>query len=512
MNPPRALYTFQSQKKTPLDTAKQLVPFADEGFSIEQTVRQHWGVPETDKERKLRRFETAHLALKDPPPSVYGPGYDFADVFEYNNPWPDNPSPRQTHRPRLRQPSPPERPFWDRRSSEDDEILKRWNAMDGLANSTTPLISQNESPELEAESENSPATVVGKDYGAFEPRLAYRVMLGGRTHFHLYSKGTYWPFPIEKALRAMEDRLMDSLNIEPGARILLDAGCGEGYVAMHLVQRRRMRVHRIEVIDRQVLGTPRDIMDRRFEESVMVEELDYYNLDRLGKDTFDNVFTMESLCHPFEPERVFAEFFRVLKPSGKLVLHELAWSDAMLSPGGFDASAEMSTSLNHVPVFEEIKLKEMVKKQGFRDVVVEDISAHIMPLLHLFSVMAYIPSLFIRHCGLQRFFANQASSIIIYKGMKLGYLKYLLIKGRKTNSNDIIVHHSKLIPFSRKPKPKPEDRSWPFKANPGDPVRSGISPPQQSSYVVLPAEEGSIPLSLAGQSARFASETRGCHS
>lgn len=421
---------------TPFDTAKRFVPFKNEEFSIEKAVRQHWGVPETNEERKLRRFETAHLPPKDPPPSEYGPEYGFADVFEYNNPWPDNPSPRRIHRPLLHQPSPPERPSWDRRSSEDEEIVKRWAATDDLANSTTPLIPQNESPVLEPELDNSPATVMGEHCSTFEPRIAYRVMLGGRTHFRFYPKGTYWPFTIEKALRAMEDRLMDSLNIEPGARILLDAGCGEGYVAMHLVQRRRMGLHCIEVADSHILGTQRNIMQRKLEESVMVEELDYYNLGRVGEDTFDGVFTMKSLCHPFEPERVFAEFFRVLKPSGKLVLHELAWSDAMLSPGGFGASSEMFTSLNHVPVFEEVKLKEMVEKQGFKDVVVEDISAHIMPLVHLVSVMAYVPFLLIRYCGLQRFFANQTSAVILHKGMKLGYLKYLLVKGRKTSPND----------------------------------------------------------------------------
>ena len=115
--------------------------------------------------------------------------------------------------------------------------------LDNLANSTTPLIPHNENPVLEPESDNSPATVMGQCYSAFEPRIAYRVMLGGRTHSRFYPKGTYWPFPIEKTLRAMEDRLMESLNIGPGVRILLDTGCGESYVAMHLVQRRRMRVH-----------------------------------------------------------------------------------------------------------------------------------------------------------------------------------------------------------------------------------------------------------------------------
>lgn len=120
--------------------------------------------------------------------------------------------------------------------------------------STTPLIPQNENSVSEPGTDNSPATVMGKYYSTFES-IAYRVMLGGRTHFGYYPKDTYWPFPIKKALRAMEDRLMDSLNIESGAGILLDAGCGEGYVAMRLAQRKRMRVHCIEIADRHILKT-----------------------------------------------------------------------------------------------------------------------------------------------------------------------------------------------------------------------------------------------------------------
>lgn len=210
-------------------------------------------------------------------------------------------------------------------------------------------------------------------------------------------------------------------------------------------------------------------MKSNLEESVMVEKMDYYNLGRVDRNTFDGVLTMESLCYAVQPERVFAEFFRVLKPAGKLVLHELAWSDTMPSPGGFDAQAEMLTSLNRVVIFEGNTLRKMVKKQGFKNVVVEDISAQIIPHaprrrrnvgdqedwnprnhLRLFFAMAYIPSFFIRHCGLQKFFVNQTSAIILYKGMKIGFLKYIVVTGRKSSPNDIIVQRSKPISFSRR--------------------------------------------------------------
>lgn len=67
-----------------------------------------------------------------------------------------------------------------------------------------------------------------------------------------YHQDTYWPFPINKALRAMEEELFQSLELSVGNQVL-DAGCGIGHVAMHFA-RRGARVQGIDIVDRH--GSP----------------------------------------------------------------------------------------------------------------------------------------------------------------------------------------------------------------------------------------------------------------
>jgi hypothetical protein len=65
-----------------------------------------------------------------------------------------------------------------------------------------------------------------------ESRLSYRLLLGGTKHFGYYPEGSSG-LSMAAAMRLMEDRLGATLALPPGSRVL-DAGCGEGDVAIRL--------------------------------------------------------------------------------------------------------------------------------------------------------------------------------------------------------------------------------------------------------------------------------------
>ena len=50
--------------------------------------------------------------------------------------------------------------------------------------------------------------------------------------------------------------------------------------------------------------------------------MDYHHLDGFPTESFDGVYTMETLVHATDPQRVLGEFFRVLKPGGSIALYE----------------------------------------------------------------------------------------------------------------------------------------------------------------------------------------------
>lgn len=455
----------ESGKDNFVNLSQPFVPFINVRSSMEEALRKHWGVKEADDEIQARRIGREHLAPERTPPPDVSPELNFSLLFKHNNPWPEPPLRRQLQQQRTLhhlEPTPPKRWWASAYDSDEEEAQAGWDARSARANSRTFLIPKNQRPVSEPETENSPATIMGKYYGSFMSKMSYRVMLGGRKHLGYYPKDTYWLFPIKKALRAMEDCLMDSLGVQPGGTIVLDTGCGEGHVAMHLARHGQMRVHCIDIVERFVFKMQRNIMKGKLEESVTVEKMDYNKLSSVGETTFDGVFAMETICHATNPEGVFAEFLRVLKPKGTLVLHEFARSAVVACPENFMASAEMFTSLKHVTLLQEKTLENMVKQQGFKDVVVEDVSVHIMPLLRLFFAMAYVPLFFIRHYRLRRFFVHPTSAVILYEGMEMGYWRYIVVKGRKPGPIDIAVGRSKSTTTPKRVFFPRNEYDWPF--------------------------------------------------
>ncbi|OCK93445.1 uncharacterized protein K441DRAFT_564953, partial [Cenococcum geophilum 1.58] len=87
--------------------------------------------------------------------------------------------------------------------------------------------------------------------------IGYRLILGGIYYYSYYLAETKWPFPITRALRAIEDYLFSSLNLSAGA-IVLDMGYGVGYVAIYIAKK-GLRVFGINVIDYYLTRANRNI-------------------------------------------------------------------------------------------------------------------------------------------------------------------------------------------------------------------------------------------------------------
>ncbi len=102
----------------------------------------------------------------------------------------------------------------------------------------------------------------------------------------------------------------------PSGRIVLDAGCGRGRVA---IQAALMGASVTAVdVSAEMLGHAEESADR-MGARVKFQLADLHDLP-FSDDTFDLVFHLEILLHLEDPEQVLAELGRVLKPHGTLVL------------------------------------------------------------------------------------------------------------------------------------------------------------------------------------------------
>ncbi|RFU24881.1 hypothetical protein B7463_g11461, partial [Scytalidium lignicola] len=279
-----------------------------------------------------------------------------------------------------------------------------------------PLIRQNES--LQAY------------YSSLESRIGYRLMLGGTRHFGFYPLGTYWPFPINRSLRAMEDHLIHTLDLENGSKVL-DAGCGYGYVAIHLAES-GYQVQGIDVVDRHIAKAQRNINAAGFAGKVTVTKGDYHHLDAFADGSFDGAYTMETFVHATEPEVAAAEFFRVIRPGGSLALYEYDHVDLDKESEEVRNSWAVINKYAAMPSNARFKrgvLEAILEEAGFEDVVVTDLTDNTLPMVRLFFIVALIPYLIITFLGLQPWFVNTVAGYQGYVNRKL--VRYIAVSAKK---------------------------------------------------------------------------------
>ncbi|EKV19535.1 MitM [Penicillium digitatum] len=271
-------------------------------------------------------------------------------------------------------------------------------------------------------------------YASLESRIGYRLILGGTRHFGYYEPGSWWPFPINAALRRMEDHLFKSLDLPAGATVL-DAGCGSGHVAIHMANR-KLNVRAIDVTERHVARAQKNIVAAGLEKVVTAQLGDYHHLEKFPTESLDGVYTIETLVHATDPKAVVEGFVRILKPGGSLALYEYAH----LTPTDAPEATKLFAQVNKYAAmpanaeFEADALLLLLKEVGFTNITLTDLSENVKPMLRLFYILAYIPYLIIRAFGLEKHFVNAVAAIVGYRYYDIH--RYVAIRATKPTSGD----------------------------------------------------------------------------
>lgn len=235
------------------------------------------------------------------------------------------------------------------------------------------------------------ATDVVRYYNKTESRVGYDLFLHGTKHFGFYRPGDS-PWKWQPALRRMEDKLAQELALPAGAHAL-DAGCGVADVASRLASAHGLNIAGIDILDFNIEEARKRIKRRRLDGRVSVFNMNYAALMFSG-ESFDGVYTLETLVHAADAEAVLAEFYRVLRPGGHLTLFEYS-----RDPEG-DMSSQAAEAFRFVneyaamPSFQRFEhglLERLLEKTGFDSVTVEDVTVNILPMVRCFSLLGAIP-------------------------------------------------------------------------------------------------------------------------
>lgn len=203
--------------------------------------------------------------------------------------------------------------------------------------------------------------------------------LGGTCHFGYTPEGQ--SFELHSALHSMETLLGKTLNLPPGSRVL-DCGCGFGRVAKTLSSDPfNLDITAIDLIPERLREARRYSTVNGVSGRVALTNANYCTLP-FGDATVSGVYTVETLVHADPLEAALGEFWRVLKPGGRLVLFEYSVPDrASLDPIRKRVTDNMvrRTGMASIERFTHTAFPALLQRANFENITVEDISHNVWP-------------------------------------------------------------------------------------------------------------------------------------
>ena len=124
------------------------------------------------------------------------------------------------------------------------------------------------------------------------------------------------------------DKLRDLLGIDAPGAYVLDAGCGWADHAVDIARRFRCRVTGVDIVASNVEQATRRIAESDVADEVDVEHGDIQRL-RFNDETFDLVWCRDMLSLVPDLPGALAEFARVLKPEGGVLVYNTFATDLM---------------------------------------------------------------------------------------------------------------------------------------------------------------------------------------
>jgi len=139
-----------------------------------------------------------------------------------------------------------------------------------------------------------------------------------------------------------------------------------------------------------------------------------------------------SSFHWFELEPALREFHRVLKPGGRVMLFEYTIPPrSALTPKESREIDEVieGSAMASLSQFATGSMEELVGACGFYDVVVEDATDRIMPMLHTFARWASVPYWIATGLHLRRRFVNATAAVHWYRHRDIW--RYVIVSATK---------------------------------------------------------------------------------
>lgn len=272
---------------------------------------------------------------------------------------------------------------------------------------------------------------VVKYYTNPETKLGFDHVLWGSKHFGFYPTGEV-DITEKKAQILLQDLVAKNLDLKKTDTVL-DAGCGQGVVSTYLSKKFKSKIFGITLVPFEVERAQELAKKLGVQDKTQYQVMDY-SATNFPNNYFDAIYTTETLSHSPDIRRTLTEFFRILKPGGKIALFEYTLApDEKFSPWEMkmlDVVIEGSAMMG-LKDFRHDRFTGVIKDAGFENVKEQNITENIRPSFYRLHKLSRLPYKFIRLLGLQKFFINTTAGYEYYKIVDKGLFRYCIFTGNK---------------------------------------------------------------------------------
>ena len=273
-----------------------------------------------------------------------------------------------------------------------------------------------------------PEQKVRSYYNRLGTRLGYNLIMRSSQHFGLYDNKTK---DEPQAQINFHKNLSEILNLKPGM-LLLDAGCGQGVVACYLGKNYGVAVEGITIVPREANRANSRAIKVGIAEKVKFRVADYTS-PPFEPETFDRIYTTETLSHAYDLPKTLKSFYDCLKPRGKIVCVEYEIDYKNLSEK--DAKTynfwQSTGSLNGLRDFDRGNFMRLIKATGFKEVTEQDLSKRVMPSFRRIYQLGWPFDKIATFFHIEKYFVNAVAAKGYYLCVKHGVFKYKIYTATK---------------------------------------------------------------------------------
>lgn len=170
---------------------------------------------------------------------------------------------------------------------------------------------------------------------------------------------------------------------------VLDAGCGVGGTVFYLANEYpNVSFTGITLTPKHIKLAKNIIREKKLENTKF--ELASFINTGFADSYFDCVYAVESVCYAKNITDFINEMYRILKPGGRLLVIDFFCTEVKLNSilKLFYKETCKKYNVEKIPLINELNIK--IKKKGFVDIVVNDISKNIVPPISKFAFSYYL--------------------------------------------------------------------------------------------------------------------------